>query len=180
MFNFALILAQTANEGTTEAVNNALWQYPVAALLIVVVVLFVRDRKKSDERHADTMREAEERHERFLAETNEKDREDRQIARESFSDVLISVQDRSENSARVMTDTFRKTTEEQTKNASAQLSRTIDALDRNTEAFGKISGVLSTMEVASKDAALLRAAKEAREARESSEIAQVKAAEVDQ
>ena len=150
MFHSILILAQTANEGTTDAMNNALWQYPVAALLIAVVVMFLKDRKKSDEAHTKALEEADKRHERFSVEQNEIDREDRRIARQDFTGTLQAVQARSESSSRVQMETFRAMSDEHTKSSTAQLSRTIDALDRNTEAFGAVTAVLGTHDLTPK------------------------------
>jgi hypothetical protein len=122
------------NGGTQGAFDNALWQYPVAALVIFIVIIFLRDRKKSDERH-----------EKFLTETNQLDREDRKQAQDQFADMLMEVRDRSSNNTRVLVDTFTKQTEEATKNSNALTARAIDTIDRNTEAFGEVKALLRTM-----------------------------------
>jgi len=147
IWNIVAAAADSAAEaapsgGTQDAFDNALWQYPVAALVILIVIIFLRDRKKSDERHQQALEVVNERHEKFLTETNDLDRKDREAAQQRFTDSLEAVQNRGDNNSRVLVDTFTKTQEEQTKNQSALLARSIDTIDRNTEALGEVKALV--------------------------------------
>jgi len=126
-----LAAAGEAPPNAEDSFNHALWQFPVACLVIGVVVLFLRYLKKE--------REAQQ---KFLSETNALDREAREKAQERYTETLVAVQDRSDNERRVMVDTFTKTQTEATKNQTALTSRAIDTIDRNTEAFGEVKALL--------------------------------------
>ncbi len=115
----------------SDAINNALWQFPVAALVIAVVVLFLR-----------YMRKERREQQQFLSETNQLDREDREKAQKRFTETLQAVQTNQTEINREMVDQFAQSNTVATANQGALLSRAVDAIDRNTEMFGEVKAVV--------------------------------------
>jgi hypothetical protein len=135
-------VAEVAGGGTQEAIDHALWQYPVAALVIFVIIIFLRDRKKSDERQQE-----------FLSETNKLDREDREKAQSRFTDTLKAVQTTQSDTLKAVqvaqSDTIEKAVDsfssgltQATSQSNALMARAIDTIDRNTEAFGEVKALV--------------------------------------
>jgi hypothetical protein len=96
-----------------DAFDNALWQYPVAALLVLVVVLFLRHLTKSEERN----------------------QEDRRLIQGTFSEALerdrvelSGALDRMGDRHQTISESFNRTMSESTKHHSTMQAQIIDAL----------------------------------------------------
>ena len=107
------MLAEAAAAGSQEAFNNAIWQYPVAALLLLVVGMFLRHLTKSEERN----------------------QEDRRQIQTSFNDALkgdreelSGALDRMGDRHQAISESFNRTMSEATQHHSTMQAQIIDAL----------------------------------------------------
>jgi len=107
-----MMLADVA-AGSQEAFNNAIWQYPVAALLLLVVGMFLRHLTKSEERNQD----------------------DRRHIQASFTDALkgdreelSGALDRMGDRHQAISESFNRTMSEATQHHSTMQAQIIDAL----------------------------------------------------
>jgi len=107
-----MMLADVA-AGSQEAFNNAIWQYPVAALLLLVVGMFLRHLAKSEERN----------------------QEDRRQIQDSFNDTLRGNQeemsgalDRIGDRHQSISESFNRTMSEATAHHTTMQAQIIDAL----------------------------------------------------
>jgi hypothetical protein len=128
--------------GTQDAFDSALWQFPVAAIVIFVVFFFLRYMKKE--------REAQQ---KFLSDTNQLDREDREKAQKRFTDSLKAVQTTQSDTLKAVqvsqSDTIEKAVDsfssgltQATSQSNALMARAVDTIDRNTEALGEIKAIV--------------------------------------
>jgi len=112
------MLGVLADAGTTEAFNSAIWQYPVAALLLLVVGMFLRHLTKSEERNQEDRRHIQV----AFAESLKGDREE-----------LSSALDRMGERHQAVSEAFNRTMSEATVHHSAMQAQIIDALSRARE-----------------------------------------------
>ena len=98
-----------------EALNHALWQYPVAALLLLVVILFLRHLSKSDVRNQEDRRQI---HDAFTSALSND--------REELSGALDRMGDRHQS----ISESFTRTMSEATQHHSAMQAQIIDALSK--------------------------------------------------
>ena len=96
-----------------DAFDNALWQYPVAALLVLVVVLFLRHLNKSEERNQEDRRQIQ----GTFTEALERDRVE-----------LSGAMDRLGERHQAISESFNRTMSEATAHHSTMQAQIIDAL----------------------------------------------------
>jgi len=94
-----------------EAIDNALWQYPVAALLLLVVGLFLRHLSKAEQRNQEDRRQI---HESFATNLSDNRRE--------MSQALDRLGERHQ----AITDTFNTTISESTSRQSDMQAQIIE------------------------------------------------------
>jgi len=124
--------AEKAVENTSSApFNNALWQFPVAALVVLVVFFFIRHQRKE--------REAQQ---KFLAETNKLDREDRELAQKRFSDTIEQTSKQHDQTTQRVVESFQAAHTQATNQTSALMAKAVDTIDRNTEMFGEVRALV--------------------------------------
>tara|TARA_R110000824_G_scaffold29918_6_gene99040 strand:+ start:275 stop:622 length:348 start_codon:yes stop_codon:yes gene_type:complete len=102
----------TASQG---AIDNALWQYPVAALLVLVVVLFLRYLSKAEERNQDDRKQI---HETFTTALH--------TDRQEMSGALDRMGERHQS----ISEAFTRTMSESTQHHSTMQAQIIDALSK--------------------------------------------------
>ena len=107
-----MMLADVA-AGSQGAFNNALWQYPVAALLLLVVGMFLRHLTKSEERNQDDRRQIQS----AFADSLKNDREE-----------LSGALDRMGDRHQAISEAFNRTMSEATQHHSTMQAQIIDAL----------------------------------------------------
>lgn len=108
-----MFLAEVA--ASQDAIDNALWQYPVAALLVLVVILFLRYLSKAEERNQEDRKQI---HETFTAALH-KDREE-----------MGGALDRMGERHQSISEAFTRTMSESTQHHSTMQAQIIDALSK--------------------------------------------------
>ena len=98
-----------------DAIDNALWQYPVAALLVLVVVLFLRHLTKAEERNQEDRRQIQS----TFSEALERDRVE-----------LSGAMDRLGERHQAISESFNRTMSEATAHHSTMQAQIIDALSK--------------------------------------------------
>ena len=107
------MLAEIGAAGSQEAFNNAIWQYPVAALLLLVVGMFLRHLTKSEERNQADRRQLQS----SFTEALKSDREE-----------LSTALDRMGERHQSISESFNRTMSEATAHHSTMQAQIIDAL----------------------------------------------------
>lgn len=106
------MLAELAS-GSQEAFNNAIWQYPVAALLLLVTGMFLRHLTKSEERNQEDRRHIQS----AFSESLKNDREE-----------LSGALDRMGARHQAVSESFNKTMSEASARNSTMQAQIIEAL----------------------------------------------------
>ena len=107
------MLAEIGAAGSQEAFNHAIWQYPVAALLLLVVGMFLRHLTKSEARNQDDRRQLQS----SVTAALKRDREELSTARDRMGERHQSI-----------SESFNRTMSEATAHHSTMQAQIIDAL----------------------------------------------------